>query len=53
MCSNETHSEVHINKRLSDIIPIENGLKQTDAVLPLLFNLSFEYTCKKVQENQV
>jgi hypothetical protein len=28
MCSNETYSEVHVGKLLSDKFPIQNGLKQ-------------------------
>jgi hypothetical protein len=30
MCLNETYSKVRIDKNLSDIFPIENGLKQGD-----------------------
>jgi hypothetical protein len=37
---------------LSYSFPIQNGLKQGDALLPLLFNL-VEYDIRKVQENQV
>jgi hypothetical protein len=32
-------------------IPIQNGLKQGDALLPLLFNLALVYAIRKVQEN--
>jgi hypothetical protein len=35
MCLNETYSKVHIGKHLSDNFPIQNGLKQGDALLPL------------------
>jgi hypothetical protein len=53
MCLNETYSKVHIGKHLSDSFPIQNGLKQGDALSPLLFNFPVEYTIRKVQENQV
>jgi hypothetical protein len=34
------------------MFPIQNGLKQGDALSPLLFNLSLEYAIRKVQGNQ-
>jgi hypothetical protein len=49
MCLNEIFSKVCIGKQLSDSFPIQNGLKQGDALSPLLINVAI----KKVQENQV
>jgi hypothetical protein len=37
---------------LSDSFPIWNGLKQGDALPPLLFSFASEYTIRRVQENQ-
>jgi hypothetical protein len=42
MCLNETYSKVRIGKHLSDSFPFQNGLKQGDALSPLLFNLVLE-----------
>jgi len=47
MCLNKTYSEVHIGKHLSDVYPIQNGLKQGNALLSLLFQLSFKAHHKK------
>jgi hypothetical protein len=38
---------------LSETFPIQNYLKQGDALSPLLFNFAREYVFRKVQENQV
>jgi hypothetical protein len=53
MCLNERYTEVRIGKHLSDRFPIQNGLKQGDALSPLLFNNALEYAITKVQGNQV
>jgi hypothetical protein len=53
MCLNQTYSKVRIGKHLSDNFPIQNGLTQSDALFPLLFNFAFVYATRKVQDNQV
>jgi hypothetical protein len=53
MCLNETYSKIRIGKYLSDSFPIQNGLKQGDALSPLLFNFALGYVIRKVQKNQV
>ena len=38
MCLTETYSRIWVDKNLSDMFPIRNGLKQGDALSPLFFN---------------
>jgi len=39
-------------KKLSDMFPVRNGLKQGDALSPLLFNFAVGYANRRVQVNQ-
>jgi hypothetical protein len=48
----ETYIRVRVGNNLSEMFPIMNGLKQGDALSPLLFNVALEYAIKRVQENQ-
>jgi hypothetical protein len=41
MCSSETYSTEHIGNYQSNKFPIQNSLKQGDALSPLLFNFAF------------
>jgi hypothetical protein len=53
MCSNKISSRVHRGKHLSDNFPIQNGLKQGDALSSPFFNFALEHAIRKVTENQV
>jgi hypothetical protein len=53
MCLSEIYSKVRVGKLLSDKFHIQNGLKQGDALPPLLFNFALKYAIRKVLENQV
>jgi hypothetical protein len=52
MCLNETYGKVRIGKHLSDKFPVQNGLKQGDALSPLLFNFAIEYAIKKSRKSR-
>jgi hypothetical protein len=51
MCLNEKYSKVPVGKYLSDKFPIQNGLKQGDALSPLLFSFALECAIRRVQES--
>jgi hypothetical protein len=44
---NESYSKIHIGETLSDAFPVQSGLKQGDALSPLLFNFDLEYAKRK------
>jgi hypothetical protein len=52
MSLTESYSRVRVGKNVSDRFPIRNGLKQGDALSPMLFNFALEYAIKRVQVNQ-
>jgi hypothetical protein len=52
VCSNETYSKVRIGKHLSDSFPIQNGLKQGDALSPLLLNFALEYAIRRSRKTR-
>ena len=52
ICPTEIYSRVRVAKNLSDMFPIRTGLKQGDALSPLLFNFAFVYAIRRVQVNQ-
>ena len=49
MSLTETYSRVRVDKNVSDRFPIKNGLKQGDALSPMLFNFALEYAIRRVQ----
>jgi len=52
MCLTDTYGRVRVGKHLSVMFLIRNGLKQGDALSPLLFNFALEYTIRRFQVHQ-
>jgi hypothetical protein len=52
-CFNETYSNVHIGKLLSETFTIQNGLKQGDIFIAIAFKSGLEYSIRKFQGNIV
>ena len=52
MSLTETYSRVRVGKNMFDRFPIRNGLKQEDALTPMLFNFDLEYATRRVQANR-
>jgi len=52
MSLTETYSRVWVGKNVSERFPIRNGLKQGDALSPMLFKFVLEYAIRRVQVNQ-
>ena len=52
MSLTETYSRVRVCKNVSDRFLIRNGLKQGDALSPLLFNFALEYAIRRFQVKQ-
>ena len=51
MCLNETYCRVQVGKLLNRMSPIKKGMKQGDALSPLLFSFVSEYAFTRVQVN--
>jgi len=54
MCLNETYNRIRVCKhtRMFDMFSNKNGLKQTDALSPLLFNFAVKYATNEASCRQ-
>ena len=50
MCLNGTKSRMRVGRQFSDTFEIHNGLKQGDALSPLLFNFVLDHAIKSLEE---
>jgi len=48
MSLTETYSRFRVGENVSNRLPVRNGLKQGDSLLPLLFNFALEYAIRRV-----
>ena len=48
----EAYNRVRVGKHMSHVFPIKDGLKQEDALSPLLLNFALECAIRRVQGNQ-
>jgi hypothetical protein len=48
MCMAGSQGGVRLGNELSELFPIHSGLRQGDALSPLIFNLALEYAIQKV-----
>jgi hypothetical protein len=51
VCLIKAYSKDRTGKHLSDVFPIQNGLKQ-GALSPFLFSFTLEYAIKNAQQNK-
>jgi len=52
LCLSGRYYIVRVGKRLSDTFSVKNGLKQGDALSPLLVNFTLEYAIRRLQTNK-
>ena len=51
-CLNQAYNRVRLGQHSSDMCPINNGLKQGDALSPFIFNFVLDYAIRRVQITQ-
>jgi hypothetical protein len=51
MCMENTQYQIRIDNTLSEAFEVNTGLKQGDALSPMLFNLVLEKTIREIQKD--